>query len=207
MPAASPTPVTTHVAAIVLAAGASRRMGSPKALLEIGGRRAVEVVVSALREGGVARVVVVLGCHAAEIRAVAKLDDATVIDHAAWEEGRTSSLQAGLREIPAAATGVLVAPVDMPYFRGTTVAALLRAFEGVAEDVRAVVPVHEGRRGHPVLLARALFRRVNLLGPDAPLRYLVREAKSIEVPVDDPGVLIDLDTPEDATRAAAERKG
>lgn len=192
------------IVGIVLAAGASRRMGSPKALLEIGGRRAVEVVVAALREAGVARVLVVLGCHAAEIRAAAKLPDATLVENPDWETGRTSSLQAGLRQVPDAAVAALVAPVDMPYVRATTVAAIIRAAE--RSKAEAIVPVHDGRRGHPVLLARSLFPRVLALGPDQPLRDVVRAARVQEVATDDPGVLVDLDTPDDVRRAS-ERLG
>lgn len=196
-------------AGIVLAAGASHRMGSPKALLSIDGRPAVEVVVAALRAGGADPVIVVVGRHAAKIRAGAKLDDATVIDHAGWADGRTSSLQAGLRAVPADAAVAVVALVDMPYVRATSVRALLDAF-AATHGAEVAVPVYTGRRGHPIVLGRKLFAGLLALGPDEPPRALIRGARDVEVRVADPGVLVDLDTPEDvaiASRASATGSG
>src|SRR6185436_6314656 len=100
--------------AIVLAAGASSRMGQPKALLPVGGRPAVEVVCATLRDGGADEIVVVVGKHAAEIRAGADLRNVRVVDNARWESGRTSSVQAGLAAISPAAEWTLLALVDMP---------------------------------------------------------------------------------------------
>jgi nicotine blue oxidoreductase len=185
------------VPAIVLAAGASSRMGRPKALLPIGGRAAVEVVAETLRGGGCGEVVVVVGAHAAEIRAGARLDGVRVVDHAGWAGGRTSSIQAGLTALPPGADAVVLALVDMPYVTPATVVALLTAHGSAGPGVEAVVPAHVGRRGHPVLLRRPLFARIAALGPDDPLSAVVRAAVVDEIPVADPGVLVDLDAPGD----------
>jgi len=104
-------------AGLVLAAGASERMGRPKALLHVRGAPAVETVVATLRCGGCAPVVVVTGRHAAEIRAGADLSGCSVVEHAGWAAGRTSSLRAGLAAVPADADGVVLALVDMPLVR------------------------------------------------------------------------------------------
>lgn len=183
--------------AIVLAAGASSRMGRPKALLPVGGRPAVEVVCATLRAGGARDVVVVVGRHAAEIRAGADLGAVRVVDHAGWEAGRTSSIQAGLAALPADAAWTLLALVDMPLVRAQTIRALLAA---PREDADVLVPLHDGRRGHPILLARSLFARIAALGPDEPLTSVVRAARRRDVTVDDPGVLLDFDSPDDLSR-------
>lgn len=169
-------------------------MGRPKALLPIGGRPAVETIVATLRAGGADDVVVVVGRHAAEIRAGADLRSARVIDNPKWAAGRTSSIQAGLAALSPGAEWTLLALVDMPLVRPETVRALLAT---PRDDADVVVPVHDGRRGHPILLRRTLFPAIASLGPDVPLRDIVRAARRVDVPVDDPGVLVDFDEPDD----------
>ena len=186
--------------AIVLAAGASSRMGRPKALLSIGGRPAIEVVCATLREGGAGDVIVVVGRHAAEIRAGADLHGVRIVDNPKWASGRTSSIQAGLAALPPTADATLLALVDMPLVRADTVRTILAAPRATKRKPGVVVPVHGGRRGHPILLFRDLFPRIAALGPDESLREVVRAAQRLEVRVDDPGVLFDLDTPEDLRR-------
>jgi CTP:molybdopterin cytidylyltransferase MocA len=172
-------------------------MGRPKALLPVNGRPAVDVVCDALTGGGATDVVVVVGRHAAEIRAGAELRGVRVIDNPNWSSGRTSSVQTGLAALPPSAEWTLLALVDMPLVRATTVAALLAAPRG---DADVVVPVHDGRRGHPILLRRTLFARIAALGPDEPLNQVVRAARRADVSVHDPGVLVDFDEPGDLGR-------
>ena len=194
----NPVPsVPVAVPAILLAAGASSRMGRPKALLPIGGRAAVDVVAATLRDGGCAEVVVVLGAHADEVCAGARLDRVRVVEHAGWAAGRTSSVQAGLRAVAPDAAAVLLALVDMPYVAPATVAALLGVLHTAPDEIDAIVPTHAGRRGHPVVLRRTLFARIAALGPDEPLSGVVRAARVLEVAVADPAVLVDLDVPGD----------
>jgi molybdenum cofactor cytidylyltransferase len=183
--------------AIVLAAGASSRMGRPKALLDVGGRAAVDVVCATLRAGGVDDVVVVVGRHAREIRAGADLRGARVVDNPRWESGRTSSIQAGLAALAPAATWTLLALVDMPLVRPDSVRAIVAATHGADPAIDVVVPVKDGRRGHPIALRRSLFPRIAALGPDEPLHVVVRAARGLDVPVDDEGVIVDFDEPGD----------
>ncbi len=182
-------------------------MGSPKALLDVGGRTAVDAVADKLRRGGAAPVLVVLGARADAVRAGARLEDAVVVPHPGWAAGRTSSIQAGLAALPEDASAVVLALVDMPLVRAETVAALRAAHASAPPDVEAIVPVHGGRRGHPVLLRRVLFARVVALGPDAPLSDVLRAARRAEVPVGDPGIHVDLDTPDDAAAAGLRPRG
>jgi len=175
-------------------------MGRPKALLDVGGRPAVDVVCDTLRAGGADDVVVVVGRHAQEIRACARLRDVRVVDNPRWADGRTSSIQAGLAALAPGAAWTLLALVDMPLVRADTVTALLAAPGGEAD---VVVPLHDGRRGHPIVLRRTLFPRIATLGPDEPLHVVVRAARSLDVPVDDAGVLVDFDEPGDVRPAGS----
>ena len=184
--------------AIVLAAGASSRMGQPKGLLSIGGHPAVEVVCSALRDGGADDIVVVIGCHAVEIRAGADLRGVRVVENRRWATGRTSSVQAGIAAIAPGVEWTLLALVDMPLVKPATVRALLSA---TGDDADVVVPVHHVLRGHPIVLRRTLFARIAALGPDETLRDVVHTARRIEVLVPDAGVLIDFDNPDDLRNA------
>jgi len=185
------------ISAIVLAAGASSRMGSAKALLPVDGRPAVEVVCATLRAGGADEVVVVVGRHADEIRRGARLDGVRVVDNPLWAQGRTTSVQAGLSAISPAAAWTLLALVDMPLVRPDTVRTLLAAR---TKGVDVVVPTFGGRRGHPILLRQTVFPRIAALGPDEPLHVVVRAARALLVDVPDESVLVDFDEPDDLRR-------
>lgn len=181
------------IAGMVLAAGASQRMGFPKSLLQIRGRCAVDHVADVLRAGGVEPVIVVLGAHRCRIRGLAKLEGVTQVENLRWQEGRTTSIQAGIDALPPEAEAVVMALVDMPLVEPATVRSLIRAFR--ESRARCVLPAYGKRTGHPALLSRSLFPAIGALAPDASLRVVVRTASPQRVPVDDTGILTDFDTP------------
>jgi len=182
-------------------------MGRPKALLDIGGRPALERILEACREAGLAPPIVVLGAAAEAILAAVSLDPGLVVIHEGWQDGRSSSLQAGLRRIPGG-EDFLVYPVDHPFVLPTTLRCLVRAMHTAPPGTLVLAPVHAGRRGHPILCAAGLRSEIERLAPDAPLRDVVRRegARVVAVEVGDAGVLQDLDTPEDYARALGARK-
>jgi molybdenum cofactor cytidylyltransferase len=193
------------VAGVVLAAGRSRRMGESKALLDAGGSPFVARAVTCLFDGGARPVVVVVRPLADDVASAAVDAGAVVAVNPAPDDpergGPLSSLRTGLEALPADIAGLVLLPVDHPRVTPGTVRALIGAFRRTGAPV--TVPSWRGRRGHPVLLSATLFPE--LLADPLPegVRTVVRRhaGARCEVPVEDPGVLDDLDTPE-AYRAA-----
>ena len=185
--------------AVVLAAGGSTRMGRPKALVELpDGATALARIVAACVGGGCAPVLVVVGSDADAVGAAARAAGAEVVENGAWARGRTTSLKAALPHLPAGAAGLLLFPVDHPLVEAAVVRALLDGF-AARPDAHAVLPVHGGRRGHPIVLAARVFPEIAALGPDEPLRGLLHRPGRVvvEVSVDADAVLRNIDRPED----------
>ena len=185
-------------AAIILAAGASERMGYPKALLPYRGRPFLTGIVDACYAAGVDKRVVVLGYYADKIREEIDLSDVVVAMNDELDAGPIGSIRAGLAALaPFPIDAVLVWPVDRPHVAVATVEALLDAFRTTHQPI--VIPTHGGKRGHPVLFGRRVF--TELLGaPNAEgARAVVHRdpARVVEVAVDDPAVLEDFNTPDD----------
>jgi CTP:molybdopterin cytidylyltransferase MocA len=193
-------PVTQMIPAIVLAAGASTRMGRPKALLPAGDRTFVRAILDALRDGGLTDAVVVVRpgdtVTAAEILATG-FGRPVTNERAA--QGQLTSLLAGLEAVDEPAVpAVLVTLVDVPLIRAATVRALCeRALESTAQIVRVV---HQGRHGHPVIFKRVLFGALRRADPAVGAKSVVRAATIEDFEAGDPGVVEDVDTPEDYRR-------
>ena len=143
-----------HIAGLVLAAGAGRRLGGrPKALLVHRGRPLVEHAVTTLRTAGLTRVHVVLGAAADVVRETARLEGCAVVENAGWAEGMGASLRAGLASVAGTdARAVLVSLVDQPGIGPEAVRRVLEAYEGVDTLASAA---YDGVRGHPVLFGAA----------------------------------------------------
>ena len=188
-----------RVAAVLLAAGESTRMGEPKALLPWGGQPLIAHHVSALHEAGYAPLVVVLG-HDAELVAGALPSDVSLEQavNARYEQGRTTSIVLGvLRLIEARVDGVLIASVDQPRSAGM-LRTLREAFE--RERPQIAVPSLGGRPGHPPLFSRELLPELLKVSEQTEgLRQVMRDFGDgrLLVPVDDPLTLTNLNTHEE----------
>jgi molybdenum cofactor cytidylyltransferase len=186
------------IAAIVLAAGGSKRIGRPKMLLPLGGGTVLSATVEPLLRSRLDRVVVVLGAEAERVRREAALPDdqrLTVVVNASWAEGMASSLRRGLEEA-SDAQGVLIALGDQPGMTAERVNAVLDAFR---PGVRLVVPAEGAVPTHPVLFARALFAELRALTGDAGAREVVRrhEGEAVKIEMER---LLDIDTEQDYKR-------
>ncbi len=192
------------IAGIVLAAGRSRRMGAPKPLLKVEGQSFLSHVVQALREGGCEEIIVVLGPQndevASRITSAAQEERARVIVNPLEEAEQVDSLRVGLRALAPDVEAVVVTPVDFPRIEARTVRAQIEAFRQRRAPI--VVPTYQGKHGHPTLFAREVFPE--LFADPLPLgaRSVVHAhaADLEEVPVEDAGILFDVDTPADLQR-------
>lgn len=186
-----------RVAAIVLAAGKSSRMGSNKLLEDLGGVPLVAITVSAAKASPVETVVVVTGRDAEEVsRAVTPLGVATV-HNPLYEEGLASSLRAGLDALPADIDAAVICLGDMPLVPAGAIARLIAAFNP-AEHRSICIPVSGGQRGNPVLWGAQHFVALKSLSGDKGARVLFDDFadQTVDVAVPDEGVLIDVDTPD-----------
>jgi molybdenum cofactor cytidylyltransferase len=185
-------------AAIILAAGASERMGYPKALLPYRGRPFLSGIVDACYAAGVEKRVVVLGHYADKIKEEIDLSDLLVAVNEHVETGPIGSVRAGLAALASyPVDAILVWPVDRPHVAVATIEALLDGFRAAHQPI--VVPTHDGKRGHPVLFGRPVFAELLGAPDDEGARAVVHRdpARVAEVPVDDPAVLEDFNTPDD----------
>jgi molybdenum cofactor cytidylyltransferase len=186
-----------NVAGLILAAGESRRMGFPKALLQYRGDTFLDTLIG-LFAVPCRPVIVVLGSGAGDIRArVAR--PATFAVNLRWPLGQTSSMQCGLREVPADAAGVLFTLVDHPAVSPATIDALLEGGAWLADRQPLVrVPCFGSRRGHPIWFSRELIPEFLSLPETGAARDVVRShaAETEFLDVDDPGILADIDDAE-----------
>jgi CTP:molybdopterin cytidylyltransferase MocA len=185
-----------RIAGLILAAGESRRMGSPKALLPYRGETFLDTLAGRLA-GVCSPVIVVLGAAADEIQAHARCP-ATFVRNENYLHGQTSSMQCGLRAVPAEAAGVLFTLVDHPAVAQSTLARLV---DGVG-NWRVRVPRYRGKRGHPIWFSRDLIAEFLALPEDGAARDVVRAhaAETEFLDVDDPGTVADIDNPEEYRR-------
>lgn len=172
---------------VILAAGASSRMGRPKALLRYDGEPFVHRLVRLFDGAGCATIVVVGGADDALIRPAVP-PRATYVYAPDWADGMRASLRAALRAVPPG--DVLLTHVDRPCVAPSTL-ALLAAAEG------GLIPTFEGRGGHPIRLPAALRPRV-MQADDAPLKTLLGAVR--RAPVADAGVRLNVNTPADYAR-------
>jgi molybdenum cofactor cytidylyltransferase len=185
------------IAGLILAAGESSRMGTPKATLAYRGHTFLELIVQTLREGGLERIVAVLGHQAEDIQRQVKLEAAQVVVNPDYRSGQTSSLQAGLRALIADdLEAVLLCLVDHPAVSAETVRRIVAAFR--LRGAPVVIPTYQGRRGHPVLIGRQLFDELLGLACDAGADSVVRRYRPATqlVEVEDEGIVTDVDDPE-----------
>ena len=188
------------IAGIILAAGASRRMGSPKALLEFQGETFLDRLIGNLSEV-CAETIVVLGYHADLIHGRLTRSARFVVNPAP-ERGQLTSLQCGLAAVSPESNGVLFTPMDYPAVRPDTIRRIADAFARRDTATVLVIPRFNGRRGHPVLAAATLIPEFLALPETAAARDVVRRhgANIHYIEVDDPGIVADIDTPEDYRR-------
>jgi molybdenum cofactor cytidylyltransferase len=190
------------LAALILSAGASRRMGRPKALLPYREGTFLEHLLEVTRHPRIGLTRVVLGAGAETIQNVAKLDASTVVFNPDWEKGQLSSICAGIRSLEGIDTdGIVLCPVDHPLVSARLVSELVEKF--YKEKKAIVLPTYNGRRGHPVIFSSALFGELLASPTEMGARAVVwaHAADVLEVPTDEEGVVLNLNDPDMLKRA------
>jgi len=190
------------LAAAILAAGESKRMGQPKALVSFQGTSFVEHLIAATRHARVGITRVVLGAGAAGIRGRLKIDPGWMVVNADWPKGQLSSIHAAIRSLPAGASeGILVCPVDHPLISARLVGQLIAAFDASGKLI--VLPRYRGRRGHPVIFRAALYEELLAASAEVGARQVVwnHAGEVMEVETEEEGVILNLNDPETVRKA------
>jgi molybdenum cofactor cytidylyltransferase len=191
-------PRAPHVAAVVLAAGQSRRMGAlNKLVLEVDGKPMVRRAVETALAAGASPVVVVLGHEAERVREALAGTDVIFAENPDYAGGLSTSLKTGVAALPDDVDGALVCLGDMPLVAPGDIARLLAAFNP-AEGRAIIVPTRRGKRGNPVLWARRFFAEMREVAGDTGAKHLIGAYPELVAEVEMPGeaVLVDIDTPQ-----------
>ena len=190
---------------MVLAAGESRRMGSIlKPLLPLRGSTFLEVIVRTMIEAGSDECLVVTGHAHDKIRSSVKLPGVRLLINGDWKSGQLSSLQTAVKALSPESEGMLFTPVDHPLVDVSSYRALIEQWNEQRD--RMVIPRYEGRKGHPAIFPSRLYGPLlhdDLGGGARDLIYREMD-RVLFVPVNDPGVVYDIDTPEDYRRLIGE---
>jgi molybdenum cofactor cytidylyltransferase len=197
-----------RVAALVLAAGQSRRMGGPNKLLEkIGPDILVRRVAEQALASHAAPVIVVTGHQRERVEEALSGLDVRIVHNPDFAEGLSTSLKAGSAALPDEADGAIVCLADMPQIDAALIDRMIAAFDPEHGGL-IVVPTLEGKRGNPVLWARRFFPELSALQGDVGARHLIGTYADavVELPVENRAVFFDVDTPEALALARAEAK-
>lgn len=183
------------LAAVILSAGASSRMGRPKALIPFRESTFLEHLLQVSRHPKVGVTRVVLGSAGNEIRSLAKLDPTVVVINPVWEQGQLSSIVAALLSLSDTPTdGMLLCPVDHPLVTASLIAKLVEMFYSSGKPI--VLPTFNGRRGHPVIFSSTLYTELLNAPADQGARAVVwaHAADVEEVPTEEEGILLNINS-------------
>jgi molybdenum cofactor cytidylyltransferase len=197
-PRDEPLAGTRRVAAVVLAAGRSMRMGGPNKLLaEVDGKPMARIAVEQALASRASPVIVVTGHQRKEVEAAIAGLDVTLVHNPDFAQGLGNSLKAGVAAVPADNDGAVICLADMPQVNAALIDRLVAAFDP-EKGALVVLPTLEGRRGNPVLWSRRFFPELMAIEGDVGARHLIaRYAEAVtEVPVDGLAAFTDVDTPE-----------
>ena len=182
------------VAAIILAAGASRRLGRPKQLVQYEGETLIARAVRIAHEAELQPVIVVLGAEADAVRAAVRDERVLFVENDAWPEGIASSMRAGLRGVPADAAGALMMPCDQPRLSAAHLWHMVSSF---AEGRTVVASTYAGVRGVPAVFPRDTWSELMKLAGDVGARRFLMDSALPVVEISFEGGEVDIDAPED----------
>jgi molybdenum cofactor cytidylyltransferase len=190
------------LAAVILSGGESRRMGSPKALVPYRGKTFVEHLIEVTRHPRVGITRIVVGAHAEEIGGRLTAHANEVVVNQDWAKGQLSSIQTGVRSLPASGTeGMILCPVDHPIVTANLVARLIEEFDASGKSI--VLPMYRGRRGHPLIFRATLYEELLAASAEVGARQVVwaHEADTCAVATEEEGVVLNINDPITLERA------
>jgi molybdenum cofactor cytidylyltransferase len=192
-----------QVGAVILAAGTSTRMGRPKQLLPLGETTVLARTIDNVRSAGLAEIVLVLGASAEAIRRQlpqSLLKGLKAVVNQAYAQGMASSLREGLSALELQSEAALIVLGDQPLVGPRTLQQIIAGYQQSGAEI--IIPTHQGKRGNPVLLSRAVFSEVMALEGDTGCRAIFANHLDaiLKVEVEDPGILLDIDNQDDYNR-------
>lgn len=189
------------LAAVILSGGASRRMGSPKALLSYQGRPFLEHLLDVARHSKIGVRRVVLGADAEPIAKEVDLAPDEIVINEDWEKGQLSSIQAALRSLPDETDGMILFLIDHPLISSSLVTELIETFYTSRKPI--VLPVYEGRRGHPVIFSSDVYQDLMKAPIETGARSVVwtRAGEVQVVQTNEEGCVLNLNDPDTMQRA------
>jgi molybdenum cofactor cytidylyltransferase len=190
------------LSAVILSGGSSSRMGSPKALLPYHGRPFLEHLMTLSKHPKIGSRRVVLGAHAEPIAKVVELDAGEIVLNADWEKGQLSSIHAAIRSLPAGTDGILLFLIDHPLITASLVSGLIQHFYETHAPI--VLPVFEGKRGHPVIFSATLYGELEKAPLDVGARSVVwaHDKEVAEFRTVEEGCILNLNDPKAFERVA-----
>jgi molybdenum cofactor cytidylyltransferase len=192
--------VKPRIGAVILAAGTSSRMGEAKQLLRLGEATVLDQVVNNVCGSSVDEIVIVLGHLAETIKQSIATKSLKVVVNESYGQGMGSSLRVGLSALPAEVGAALIVLADQPFVRSATFDQIIDHYQQTSAQI--VIPTYKGFRGNPVLLDRSVFSEVMALQGDIGCRAIFGNHLEgiFKVPVEDVGILLDLDSKDDVAR-------
>lgn len=173
-------------------------MGSPKGLLTIGGKTFLQHIVDEIQSAGIQDVVVVLGADAETLQKSLQWFHGKIVVNQNWRDGQLSSIITGLNSIQhKTCDGVLICPVDHPLISRNLLSQLVQTFQKNRSKI--IVPVYQSRRGHPMIFPSRYFDEIKNASLEIGAREVVRNHPDniVEMPTEENGIIINIDTPRD----------
>lgn len=191
---------------IILAAGESRRMGFPKMLLSFNGKTMIENVIDNVAGSDSCGTLVVLGANKRDLIEIVRKRNVKYCFNENYTEGMLSSVKCGLKNLPSDFKAVLVFQGDQPFIGSSVINSIIGAYR--LSDKGLVIPVHNGKRGHPFLIDRKYLDEIDRIDINEGLRSLASSFPGdvLEVETDDQGILIDFDTFEDYKKEISKKQ-
>ncbi len=190
-------PSGKQIAAVILAAGGSSRMGQPKLLLPWQGEALIRWPVKIALAAGLSPVIVVTGASADEVEEALNGLPVEIIHNPDWEKGQSTSLRSGMAALPDTAEAAILFLGDQPKLPGDLVEKMIAEFRAHAPATPIFIASFHGKRGNPVLFDRSVFQDLQRIEGDTGGRTIFNQYPVQYIPVESEDVLTDIDSPED----------